>query len=115
LGIWARRIGGRIHSLQSHFQTLPDGTVEETYLCPGMPARQYLKLGGAPEELCDRVCLCNALLSTAGFFTESEPPLVTLGVSGTQVKERHPAREVVEEILTPEYVAEAERALRIED
>jgi NAD(P)H-dependent flavin oxidoreductase YrpB (nitropropane dioxygenase family) len=109
-----RRICNRGYLLQSHFETLPDGTVKETYLCPGMPPLQYLRLGGAPEDLADRVCLCNALLSTAGFFTDAEPPLVTLGVSGTLVKERHTAREVVEEILTAGYVAAAERALLIE-
>lgn len=108
-----RRLCNRGYLLQSHFETLPDGTVKETYLCPGMPARQYLKLGGSPEDLSGRICLCNALLSTAGFFTESEPPLVTLGVSGTQVKERHTAREVVEEILPAAYVAAMERALLI--
>jgi nitronate monooxygenase len=109
-----RRICNRGYLLQSRFETLPDGTVKETYLCPGMPARQYVKLGGSPEDLTDRICLCNALLSTAGFFTASEPPLVTLGVSGMQVKERLTARQVVEEILTPEYVAAMEQRLHME-
>src|SRR5207244_4453464 len=109
-----RRICNRGYLLQSYFETLPDGTLKGTYLCPAMPAKQYLKLGGAPEDGTGRVCLCNALLSTAGFFSDTEPPLVTLGVSGTQVREQHTAREVVEEILTPEYVAAAERALLLE-
>jgi NAD(P)H-dependent flavin oxidoreductase YrpB (nitropropane dioxygenase family) len=107
-----RRICNRGYLLESHFATLPDGTVKESYLCPAMPAAQYQRLGGDPKELPDRVCLCNALLSTAGFFSESEPPLVTLGVSGKHVTERKTARQVVEDILTPEYVATMERALR---
>jgi NAD(P)H-dependent flavin oxidoreductase YrpB (nitropropane dioxygenase family) len=108
-----RRLCNRGYLLQSHFETLPDGSVRETYLCPAMPARQYEKLGGNPEEGTGRVCLCNALLSTAGFFSDSEPPLVTLGVSGKQVMERLTARQVVEEILTPEYVAAAEQELSV--
>ncbi len=110
-----QRICNRGYLLQSHFQTLPDGTVRETYLCPGMPERQYVRLGGDPEELTERVCLCNALLSTAGFYSDHEPPLVTLGASGRHVSQRLAARQVVEEILTPAYVAEMERALRAED
>jgi NAD(P)H-dependent flavin oxidoreductase YrpB (nitropropane dioxygenase family) len=109
-----RRICNRGYLLQSHFETLPDGTVKETYLCPGMPAQQHVRLGGAPEDLADRVCLCNALLSTPGFFTDAEPPLVTLGASGKQVEERHTACDVVAEILTSEYVATMEHAPRVE-
>jgi NAD(P)H-dependent flavin oxidoreductase YrpB (nitropropane dioxygenase family) len=106
-----RRICNRGYLLESHFATLPDGTVRETYICPAMPAAQYQRLGGDANELPDRVCLCNALLSTAGFFSEREPPLVTLGISGRRVTERQTARQVVEEILTPEYVATMERTL----
>jgi NAD(P)H-dependent flavin oxidoreductase YrpB (nitropropane dioxygenase family) len=106
-----RRICNRGYLLQSHFETLPDESVKETYVCPAMPAAQYARLGGDPQDLTDRICLCNALLSTAGFFSESEAPLVTLGVSGKRVTERLTARQIVEDILTPEYVTAAESAL----
>jgi NAD(P)H-dependent flavin oxidoreductase YrpB (nitropropane dioxygenase family) len=109
-----RRICNRGYLLQSHFTPRPDGTVRETYVCPAMPERQYLRLGGEAGEMEGRVCLCNALLSTAGFYSDTEAPLVTLGVSGMEVRERLPARQVVEEILTPEYVAAMERRLRVD-
>ncbi|HPT98875.1 MAG TPA: hypothetical protein PLU39_13490, partial [Armatimonadota bacterium] len=81
------------------------------YICPAMPEKRFLSLGGNPADLEGRVCLCNALLSTAGFYSDVEPPIVTLGESGLQVKELLSARQVMEEILTPEYVAQAEKEL----
>lgn len=107
------RVCNRGYLTQSHFETLPDGTIRETYVCPAMPDWQYMRLGGSPEELADRVCLCNALLSTAGFYDDMEPPLVTLGVSGQMVKEHYTARQVMEDILGTEYVASAEAALSL--
>ena len=74
------------------------------------PAKQYAKLGGDAEEAGDRVCLCNALLSTAGFDKDNEPPLITLGQSGTRITARHTAQEVIEDILGEAYVSAARRA-----
>lgn len=106
-----RRICNRGYLLQSHTVQQADGSEREVYICPAMPEKQYERLGGNVEDTRDRVCLCNALLSTAGFHTDTEQPLVTLGVSGTQVVERASARQVVEDILTPEYVAQMEAEL----
>ncbi len=58
------------------------------------------------------MCLCSGLLSTAGFYTDEEAPVVTLGLSGKRVTELQSAREVIEDILTPECVAAQEAALR---
>jgi len=108
-----RRVCNRLYLAQSHFESQPDGTVKETYLCPAMPDWQYAQRGGSPEETEGRVCLCNALLSTAGFYSDHESPIVTLGASGEQVTEDLTAREVMEEILSPGLVAEAERQLQV--
>jgi len=108
-----KRICNRGYLTESHFEELPDGTIKETYICPAMPLKQYLKLGGKQEDTKNRVCLCNALLSTAGLYDEEEPPILTLGVSGKQVTRHYSAREVVEDILTPEEVREAEMRLAI--
>lgn len=99
--------------LQSHLETGEDGVVRETYLCPAMPTAQYARRGGDPAQTEGRICLCNALLSTAGYGPPDELPLITLGVSGVQVDRLWSAREVVEDILTPDYVARRERELRL--
>jgi NAD(P)H-dependent flavin oxidoreductase YrpB (nitropropane dioxygenase family) len=100
--------------LQARKRVLPDGTEQDVYICPAMPVRQYQRLGGNPEDVEGRLCLCNGLLATAGFGDGSEPPLVTLGVSGTQATEAKSARAIVEEILSPGYVVAAEHHLRAE-
>jgi hypothetical protein len=105
------RVCDRMYLAQSHFRENSDGTVTESYLCPAQPAKQYLRGGGDEADLEGRICLCNALLATAGFYPETEAPLVTLGRSGTQVGESLSARQVVESILTPEFVAAQETAL----
>lgn len=105
------RVCNRMYLTQSHFEEQPDGTVKETYICPAMPSEQYERLGGDAAETRDRVCLCNGLLSTAGYYDDIEPPAVTLGESGLQVTQQVTARAVIEDILTPEYVAEQERVL----
>jgi NAD(P)H-dependent flavin oxidoreductase YrpB (nitropropane dioxygenase family) len=76
-----------------------DGAEELVFRCPAMPSRQYEKLGGDSAEIGPRICLCNSLLSTAGFDSEKEAPLITLGISGKRITERHSAREVIEDIL----------------
>lgn len=109
------RVCDRMYLAQSHFKENADGTTTESYLCPAQPTKQYLRGGGDSADLEGRICLCNALLSTAGFYTECEMPLVTLGQSGAQVKESLSARQVVESILTPETVATQEAGLRGDD
>lgn len=100
--------------LQSHFETQEDGTVKETYVCPAMPPEQYVRRGGDIADTPNRVCLCNAMLANTGYGPPEERPLVTLGESGRHVKELLTARQVMEDILTPEYVAKRERDLRLE-
>lgn len=106
-----QRVCNKMYLTRSHFETLPDGTVKETYLCPSMPPEQYERLGGDPAETQGRFCLCNSLLSTAGYDADLEPPVVTLGESGKLVKRHWSAREIVEEILTPQYVTQKAREL----
>ena len=110
-----KRICNRGYLLQATQVQQSDGTTRETYLCPAMPEKQYVSLGGKIEDTVGRVCLCNTLLSTAGYYTDRELPLVTLGVSGKDTTERLTARQVMEDILTPEYVAQAEEDLAVRD
>ena len=67
--------------LREAFVTETDGI---GFRCAGEPVDQYLRKGGRLEDTVGRVCLCNALLATAGHpqvrrggFTE--PPVVTSG------------------------------------
>ena len=105
------RICNRLYLAQSHFETRPDGSVVETYVCPAMPENQYTRLGGDPADTAGRVCLCNGLLSAAGYYSDIEPPILTLGVSGERVTQSLSARHVVEDILGREYVAARESEL----
>lgn len=106
-----RRICNKGYLMHGETRTLPDGRTELAYVCPSMPARQYEKLGGDPADTEGRICLCNTLMSAAGFDADREPPLITLGASGTHITRRWSAREIIEDILTPPAVAAAERAL----
>jgi len=94
-----------------HRVTQEDGTVRTTYICPAMPRKQYLALGGVPTDETDQcVCLCNALLATVGLNPNpNEPAYVTLGAEGLLVTKLLTARQVMEDILTPEVVADLER------
>ncbi len=105
------RICNRLYLAQSHFETTADGAVIETYVCPAMPEEQYVRLGGDAADTADRVCLCNGLLSTAGYYSDIESPLLTLGMSGERVTAKLSAREVTEDILGCEYVVMREREL----
>ncbi len=49
------------------------------YSCPGEPINSYLRKGGEIEDTVDVMCLCNGLLSAAGFGNPGEPPIFTLG------------------------------------
>jgi NAD(P)H-dependent flavin oxidoreductase YrpB (nitropropane dioxygenase family) len=60
----------------------PEGAVG--YRCPAEPASAYGRKGGREATAAGRVCLCNALFSTAGFAQRRkngyvEPGLVTAG------------------------------------
>lgn len=59
----------------------PDGGIG--YRCPSEPVGAYLRKGGSRAETAGRICLCNALLSTAGLGQQRaagpEPPVVTMG------------------------------------
>jgi NAD(P)H-dependent flavin oxidoreductase YrpB (nitropropane dioxygenase family) len=57
------------------------------FRCPAEPVSHYLAKGGKLEETENRLCLCNGLMSTAGFGqvrsdenkNYKEPPVVTIG------------------------------------
>ena len=54
------------------------------YRCPSEPDDQFLKKGGAPEEIEGRKCLCNGLMANIGLPQTRkdgyvEAPIVTLG------------------------------------
>ena len=102
------RVCNRLYLTQSHFETQPDGSVRESYICPAMPVKAYLKNGGEESETEGRVCLCNALFSAAGIYDDIEAPIVTLGESGERIVRDLSARQVIEEVLSPQYVARAE-------
>ena len=65
-----------------------DGSVG--YRCPSEPVTQFIKKGGHSEETTERTCLCNALMSAAGFpqtreHGYREPPIVTSGDSINEI------------------------------
>jgi nitronate monooxygenase len=54
------------------------------YRCPAEPVADYVRKGGAAEDTVGRLCLCNALLASAGFPQvrgdgSVEPPVITMG------------------------------------
>lgn len=49
------------------------------YRCPSEPVHDYVRKGGKVEDTALRGCICNGLLATAGYNTDDEPPVVTLG------------------------------------
>lgn len=106
-----QRVCNKKYLVRSHFQEQSDGTTKETYICAAMSPEEYARLGGDPAETEGKVCLCNGLLSTAGYYQDIENASVTLGMSGQHITRNYSAREVVEDILTPEYVAEREGEL----
>jgi NAD(P)H-dependent flavin oxidoreductase YrpB (nitropropane dioxygenase family) len=106
-----KRICNKGYLLKSHITTLEDGTEKETYICPAMPEKQYVKLGGLFEDTIGRGCLCNGLFATAGLGESHEPAVITLGAEGTSVTKSLSARQVIEDIMTPEYVAKMEKLL----
>ena len=74
-------------ALRSPYRTA-DGSVD--YRCPSEPTAVYTgRKGGREANTEGRVCLCNALLSSAGLAQQrrgyAEPPLVTAGSDFTGV------------------------------
>jgi len=55
----------------------PDGGIG--YRCSAEPENQFVRKGGDLKDTVGRGCLCNGLITTAGFGDEKEPPVVTLG------------------------------------
>jgi nitronate monooxygenase len=55
----------------------PDGSIGS--LCPAELLEKFISKGGNEMDTVGRGCLCNGLISTAGFGDEHEPPIVTLG------------------------------------
>jgi NAD(P)H-dependent flavin oxidoreductase YrpB (nitropropane dioxygenase family) len=108
-----KRVCNKGYLVHSHFTTRPDGSVHEAYICPAMPIEQYERLGGVAQDAQGRVCLCNCLLATAGLGDPGEPPLITLGENGTQTENDLSARDVVEDLLTPAFVAAMEQRLAL--
>ena len=78
-----------------------------------MPEKQYVNLGGDAEDTVGRGCLCNALIATAGLGECNEPALITLGEQGRLVTQNLSAREVIENIMSPEFVTSKERELSL--
>jgi NAD(P)H-dependent flavin oxidoreductase YrpB (nitropropane dioxygenase family) len=67
--------------LRSAYKT-PEGRIN--FRCPSEPIETYVKKGGAREETVGRQCLCNALMTNAGFGQvckdgSTEPALLTSG------------------------------------
>ena len=106
-----KRLCNKKYLVRSHFKEMPDGSKKETYICSAMSAEEYGRLGGDPAETEGKVCLCNGLLSTAGYYQDVEDAVVTLGTHGKEIKKSVSARDIVEEFLTPEYVAHMEAML----
>jgi len=65
----------------------PDGTVEDVVelqtLCPAEPVEAFTRKGGVMMRRKGAICLCNGLMSTAGYpgihGGHVEPPVVTAG------------------------------------
>lgn len=55
----------------------PDGKIGSR--CASEPIDKYVAKGGNAADCVGRGCLCNGLITTAGFGNEEEPPVVTLG------------------------------------
>lgn len=67
--------------------TRPDGTTEEVVevktICPSEPLETFTRKGGVPTRRKGAICLCNGLISTAGYpgvhGAYVEPPVITAG------------------------------------
>ena len=88
-----------------------DGTLG--YRCPAEPTADFLRKGGAPEDVDGRKCVCNGLLATVGLAQVRpsgyvEAPLMTAGNDVTEVFrcaapgcDSYGAADVVHHLLEP--------------
>jgi nitronate monooxygenase len=103
-----------------HAYQKDDGSIG--YRCPSEPIDHYLKKGGAIEETVGRKCVCNGLMSSAGFAQRLkgaapgedayEAPLLTAGDEAANVAQflkpgetGYSAADVIAAILAPAPVA----------
>ncbi|MEK7390715.1 MAG: nitronate monooxygenase [Patescibacteria group bacterium] len=54
-----------------------DGTIG--FRCSAEPVEDYISKGGKLEDTAGACCICNGLMSAAGFGNPDEPPIFTLG------------------------------------
>jgi nitronate monooxygenase len=88
-----------------------DGTVG--FRCPAEPVNVFVSKGGDPADTEGRVCVCNALVATAGMpqvraGRYTEPPIVTMGDDVQGVvrflepgADRYGAADVIRTLLLP--------------
>jgi NAD(P)H-dependent flavin oxidoreductase YrpB (nitropropane dioxygenase family) len=88
-----------------------DGSVG--YRCASEPVDMYVKKGGAEEDTTNRSCLCNNLMSTAGFpqvrkdgyveepLITSGDDLVTIGQFLKEGRTSYSAEDVINHLLGP--------------
>lgn len=84
-----------------------DGSVG--YRCPSEPVKQFISKGGEVDETSERTCLCNALMSAAGFpqvrdHGYLEPPIVTSGDSINEIAPMLVGRDDYSAIDVIEYL-----------
>jgi len=90
---------------------------EGALVCPAMPLEQYMRLcPSKSKEQCEsdcegRICLCEGLPSTVGVL--DCPPVITLGLSGLDVTSLCNIREIMEDMISPQYVAEQEQLFKV--
>jgi len=85
------------------------------YRCPSEPVSSYVKKGGKIEDTIGRKCLCNGLMSAAGFAQtktadQMEPPIITAGDDLLYIlnflkpgKRLYSAIDVLKEILRNQF------------
>jgi nitronate monooxygenase len=95
-----------------------DGDNKIGYRCSAEPVENFVAKGGKVEETVGRKCLCNSLLSNAGYAQirkngSVEPALVTIGDDLNTVaqfltpgRETYSAADVVEQLLSQSAKAE---------
>jgi hypothetical protein len=77
-----------------------------SFRCPAEPIESFVKKGGDIAATVGRVCLCNALLATAGLgqirpeSAYQEPAMVTLGDGANEA-----IRRIIEDTNNPQFWA----------
>lgn len=92
-----------------HVYQKPDGTLG--YRCPGEPLHIFLRKGGRECDIAGRICVCNGLVSTAGYPQRLpgggfEAPLLTAGDDVVNIRRflkpgetSYSARDVIDALL----------------